>query len=182
VRTFVQESTSYYSAIDTPYSAPVHVRNMTTLQVADEIWDVGFRSVARSVKRLDDAGVTINAGSHGQIFGLAMFWEMQAMAQGGMAPYRILRTATVNGARTLGVDDQVGTLETGKLADIIVLANDPLEDIANANSVELTMINGRLYDSRSMNEIGNHERPRMRFYWEMPDYRGIDWNEAWSEQ
>ena len=43
-----------------------------------------------------------------------------------------------------------------------------------------TMINGRLYDSLSMDEIGNYDRPRGKFYWELEDYKGIDWNESWS--
>jgi imidazolonepropionase-like amidohydrolase len=155
---------------------------MTTLHAVDEIWDIGFRAVSRSTKNLDDAGVVINSGSHGQVYGLAMHWEMLSMAQGGMSPYRILRTATVNGAKTLGLEDQIGSLEAGKLADIIVLDKNPLEDIGNTNTVRYTLINGRLYDSVSMNEIGNYDRPRTKFYWELPDYHGIDWNEAWSGQ
>ncbi|MBV1900169.1 MAG: amidohydrolase family protein, partial [Kordiimonadaceae bacterium] len=182
IKAYVQESTSGYSAIRTPYSAPVHVRAMATLHLADEMWDVGFRAVSRSTKKLDDAGVLVNSGSHGQVFGLALHWEMQSMAQGGMAPHRILRTATINGAKTLGVEDQTGSLKVGKLADIIVLDKNPLENISNSNSVRYTMINGRLYDSLSMNEIGNYDHPRTKFYWEQEDYNGIDWNEAWSDQ
>jgi imidazolonepropionase-like amidohydrolase len=113
---------------------------------------------------------------------MAMHWEMISMAQGGMSNYRILRTATINGAKTLGVEDQTGSLEVGKLADVIVLDENPLADIRNSNSVRYTMINGRLYESLSMNEIGNYDHPRTRFYWELPDYHGIDWNEAWSGQ
>jgi len=182
IRAYVQEVNSGYGAINTPYSAPLHVRNMTTLHAVDEIWDIGFRSLSRSVKKLDDAGVLINTGSHGQVYGMAMHWEMISMAQGGMNNYRILRTATINGAKTLGVEDQIGSLEVGKLADVIVLDENPLQDIRNSNSVRYTMINGRLYESLSMNEIGNYDRPRTRFYWELPDYHGIDWNEAWSGQ
>lgn len=180
IRTYVQESTSGYSAIKNGGTSPVHVRAMTTLHAADEIWDIGFRAVSRATKKLDDAGVTINAGSHGQVYGLAMHWEMWSMAQGGMSNHRILRAATLNGAKTLGVEDQIGSLEVGKLADLVVLDKNPLEDIHHSNTVRYTMINGRLYDSLSMNEIGNYDRPRSRFYWELEDYHGIDWNEAWS--
>ncbi|MBL8265771.1 MAG: amidohydrolase family protein [Steroidobacter sp.] len=97
-----------------------------------------------------------------------------------MSNHRILRAATLNGAKTLGFDKQLGSLEAGKLADLIVLDRNPLEDIRNSNSVRYTVLNGRLYDSASMDEIGNHPRPRGRFYWEMDDYKGIDWNSAWS--
>ncbi|RBP52932.1 amidohydrolase family protein [Arenicella xantha] len=182
IKSYVQETTSSYSPVGTPYGAPLHVRSMTGLHAAEEIWDIGFRAVSRSIKKLDDAGVTINAGSHGQVFGLALHWELQSMAQGGMSNHRILRTATVNGAETLGLDTQIGSLQVGKLADIIVLDANPLDDISNTNSVRYTMLNGRLFDSLSMNEIGNYDRARSKFYWELPDYKGIDWNEAWSGQ
>lgn len=182
IQAYVQETTSGYSAIPTPYSAPVHVRSMTTMKAAPELWDVGFRSVSRSTRKLDEAGVIINSGSHGQVFGLALHWEMWSMAAGGMDPHRVLKTATINGAKTLGVEHEIGSLEAGKLADIIVMDKNPLADIHNSDSVSLTMVNGRLYDSLSMNEIGNYDRPRSKFYWELPDYNGIDWNEAWAGQ
>ncbi|WP_129645023.1 amidohydrolase family protein [Peristeroidobacter agariperforans] len=182
IKAFAQEATSSYSALETPGGAPVHSRNMTSIHVADELWDIGFRSVSRSIKKLDDAGVRINVGSHGEIAGLAVHWEMQLLAQGGMSNHRILRAATWNGATTLGFDEHLGSLEVGKLADLIVLDRNPLEDIRNSNSVRYTLLNGRLYDSVTMNEIGNHPRLRTRFYWEMDDYKGIDWNSSWSGQ
>lgn len=180
VRKYVQETISYYSPLGAISGAPLWVRGMTSIHAADEIYDIGFRSMSRSVKKLDDAGVIINVGSHGQVPGLAMHWEMQLLSEGGMSNAHILRAATLNGARTLALDKQLGSLEAGKLADVIVLDKDPLEDIRNTNSVRYTMVNGRLYDSLSMNEIGNYDRPRTRFYWEFNDYHGIDWNEAWS--
>ncbi|WP_161827821.1 amidohydrolase family protein [Steroidobacter agaridevorans] len=182
IKAFAQEATSSYSALEVQGGAPVHSRNMTSIHVADELWDIGFRSASRSIRKLDDAGVRINVGSHGEIAGLAMHWEMQLLAQGGMSNHRILRAATLNGATTLGLDKHLGSLEAGKLADLIVLDRNPLEDIRNSNSVRYTLLNGRLYDSVTMNEIGNHPRPRSRFYWEREDYKGIDWNSSWSGQ
>lgn len=180
IKAYVQETVSGYSALAPGGSAPPYVRGMTAVQAADEVYDIGFRSVSRSVKKLDDAGVVINVGSHGQIAGLAMHWEMALLSQGGMSNHRILRAATLNGAHTLGIGKQLGSIEAGKLADLIVLDKNPLDDIHNSNSVQYTMVNGRLYDSLSMNEIGNYNRPRTKFYWEQSDYKGIDWNEAWS--
>jgi imidazolonepropionase-like amidohydrolase/Tol biopolymer transport system component len=181
VRTYVQKTFSEFSPLGSAGEAPPHVRGMLSVHQADELWEVGFRSVARSLKKLDDAGVVINAGSHGQLFGLALHWEMWALAQGGMSHHRVLRAATLNGARTLGLDGQIGSLEAGKLADLLVLDANPLADIRNTNSIRYTIINGRMYDSLTMNEIGNVDRPRGRFYWELSDYGGIDWNEAWGE-
>ena len=182
VKAYVQETQSGYSPLLTPYGSPPYARGMTTIHAAEEIWDIGFRAVSRATKKLDEAGVTINVGSHGEVPGLAVHWEMALLAQGGMSNMRILRAATLNVARTLGVERQIGSLEAGKLADLIVLDKNPLEDIQNSNSVRYTMVNGRLYDALSMNEIGNYDRPRSKFYWELKDYKGIDWNPAWAGQ
>ncbi|MBS0419765.1 MAG: amidohydrolase family protein [Proteobacteria bacterium] len=182
VATFVQQTLSGYSPLGTPYGAPPYVRNMTSIHAADEIYDIGFRSVARSIKKLDDAGVVINAGSHGQLAGLALHWEMWLLSQGGMSNLRVLRTATLNGANSLGVDAELGSIEPGKLADLIVLDRNPLEDIHNTSSVHYTMVNGRLYDAATMNEIGNYNRPRGRFYWEVHRNPHIDWNSSWGGQ
>ncbi len=181
VRTYIPGVNNAYNPIPGASDAPLHVRAMQSIHYADELYDIGFRSVGRSVKRLDDAGVTINVGSHGQASGIAMHWEMQLLAEGGMAPMRILRAATLNGAKTYGLDHQLGSIEPGKLADLIVLDKDPLADIHNTDSVRYTMINGRLYDAETMNEIGNYDRPRSRFFWELGDRHGIDWSGAWTQ-
>ena len=72
----------------------------------------------------------------------------------------------------------------GKLADLIVLDDNPLEDIRNSNSVRYTMVNGRLYDSYTINEIGNYNRPRGKFYWEVGHTKNIvtEWKKAWAHQ
>ncbi len=178
INSFVPQVNSGYSPVGLQYSAPLYARGMTTLHAADELWDIGFRAVARSTKKLDDAGVLVNVGSHGQVQGLAMHWEMELFAEGGMSNARVLRAATLNGAKTLALDKEIGSLEVGKLADLIVLAKNPLEDIQNTISVVQTMVGGRLYDSYSMNEIGNYDRPRTTFYWERGEDRGTGWNEA----
>ncbi|MES1944157.1 amidohydrolase [Salinisphaera sp. PC39] len=182
IRDFVPETTSGYNYIASPHSAPPHVRGMTTAQVAEELWDIGIRSVADSMKELMDAGVTINAGSHGQIQGVGLHWEMWLLAEGGMSEHDVLRTATINGARTLNLDHRLGTLSPGKLADLIVLEDNPLADIRHTRSVSQTMINGRLYDSHSMDEIGNHPRPRGAFYWEQRETADGLWSPAWGNQ
>ncbi|MDX3102043.1 amidohydrolase family protein [Nonomuraea angiospora] len=153
---------------------------MTTIHVADELYDIGVLAVSRSVNRLDQAGVRINAGSHGEIPGLAMHWEMALLAAGGMPAHRVLRTATINVAQSLGVDHQIGSLEAGKLADLIVLRENPLDDIGNSTTVAMTMVNGRLHDAYSLDELAPRQRPRTRFYWELRDTHGIDWCEAWG--
>jgi Tol biopolymer transport system component len=180
VRMYIQRTISDSDPLGSAPDAPPYVRGMATLHQADELSDIGVRSVARSLKKIDDAGGVINVGAHGILQGLGTHWEMWALAEGGMSNLHVLRAGTLNGAKTLGLDKQIGSLEVGKFADLIVLDVNPLENIRNTNTVRYTMINGRLYDSMTMNEIGNYNRPRSKFFWEMSDYKGIDWNEAWG--
>ncbi|WP_150452711.1 amidohydrolase family protein, partial [Arenibacter lacus] len=123
-------------------------------------YDNGHILVSQSVKKLADAGVKVNLGAHGQIQGIGAHWELWMLAQGGMSTMEALKAATINGAHYLGMDSYLGSLKTGMLADLIVLDENPLEDIKNSNSVIYTMINGRLYDTATMNEVGNEGKNR----------------------
>jgi imidazolonepropionase-like amidohydrolase len=125
-------------------------------------------ALARNCKQLSDAGVRVNLGAHGQLQGLGAHWELWMFTQGGMTNLEALRAATWNGARYIGMDHELGSLEPGKLADLIVLDSNPLDDIRHSESIRYTMANGRLYDARTMDEIGNHPRRRLPFYWERP--------------
>jgi imidazolonepropionase-like amidohydrolase/Tol biopolymer transport system component len=123
-------------------------------------------SVAKVAKELQDLGINVNAGGHGQREGLAMHWEMWMMAQGGMTPLQALQTATISPAKTLGLDEQLGSIKTGKLADLIVVDGDVSKDIRHSDKVIYTMVNGRLYDAETMDEIGHYDNKRTRFYFE----------------
>jgi len=122
--------------------------------------------IARGCKQLTDAGVRVNLGAHGQRAGLGAHWEMWMFAQGGMTPIETLRAATLNGAIYVGLDADLGSLEVGKLADLLVLENNPLEDIRQTESINYTILNGRIYDAHTMNEIGPTPKTRAPFYWE----------------
>ena len=88
------------------------------------------------------------------------------MVQGGMTPLEALRCATLGGARYLGYDKDLGSLEAGKLADLVILDKDPLANIRDSDSVVRVMLNGRLYDAATMNELAPRQRSRAAFWWE----------------
>ena len=77
----------------------------------------------------------IQVGAHGQREGLGAHWEMWMFVQGGMTPHEALRGGTLNGARYLGLDGDVGSLEKGKLADLAVLSKNPLSNTRATSSV-----------------------------------------------
>jgi imidazolonepropionase-like amidohydrolase/Tol biopolymer transport system component len=134
-----------------------------TLAPEDE-W--GHFNVARIAGDLTKRGVRVNLGAHGQREGLGAHWELWMFVQGGMTPHEALRAGTANGARYLGMDKDIGSLEPGKLADLAVLDANPLEDIQNSRQVSLVMVNGRLYDAATGDQIGNHPRKRPPFFWQ----------------
>ena len=146
--------------------AVVDSRSRHRTMLPDEEYENGHILTSQSLKKLNDEGVKINLGAHGQLQGLGAHWELWMLQQGGMTNIEALRCATMNGAEYLGMGHQLGSIEPGKLADIIVLEKNPLEDIQNTEFVKYTVLNGRLYDAYIMNEIGNYNRKRSKFYFE----------------
>jgi len=153
-----------------------HLLNFTPQYIVDErsrrrteseYGDYGHIEISKYVKQISDGGTKVNLGSHGQLQGLGAHWELWMLAQGGMTPLQAIRCATMDGASYLGMDKEIGSLEVGKLADLIVLNDNPLDDIRNSDHIKYVMENGRLYDSDSMNETGNHDKPRLHFWWQM---------------
>lgn len=136
-------------------------------RTTSEYGDYGHIDVSRYVKQIADGGTKVNLGSHGQLQGLGAHWELWMLTQGGMTPMQAIRCATMNGASYLGMDREIGSLEPGKLADLIVMNQNPLDDIRYSDNIKYVMVNGRLYNAESMNEIGNREKPRLRFWWQM---------------
>lgn len=118
--------------------------------------DYNHVRVAKNLKALVDRGRLVNMGGHGQLPGLAQHWELWMFVQGGMTPHEALRAGTLSPARTLGLDADLGSLEVGKLADLVVLDEDPLQDIRRSEGVRMVMLNGRLFDADTMDQLGNH--------------------------
>lgn len=122
-------------------------------------------NAAAGAKVLADKGVAVNLGAHGQREGLAAHWELWMLEQGGMTAHEALRCGTINGARYLGLDGDLGSIESGKLADLIVVDGDPLEDIRQSKRVEYTILGGKVYESATMRRLGPQAEPEPKLWW-----------------
>lgn len=92
----------------------------------------------------------VGLGGHGELQGMQNHWEMRLMAQAGMPRHDVLRVATLEGARALGLTQDLGSLEPEKRADLLVLDRNPLDDIRHTTSLRLVMKNGVLYDAGTL--------------------------------
>ncbi len=132
----------------------------------DDDWH--HMEVARSAAVIQRAGGRVTVGGHGQLQGLGTHWEIQALAgPGAMTPLEALRSATLNGAAYLGMEAELGSIEVGKLADFVVLERNPLDDIANTDSVRQVVKNGVLYDAATMDRVWPAPEPAPPLIWQV---------------
>ncbi|HYC49697.1 MAG TPA: amidohydrolase family protein [Gemmatimonadaceae bacterium] len=117
-----------------------------------------FDEIAKGATDIVRAGGKVGVGSHGQLQGLGYHWEMWSLAMGGMTPMEVLRAATLHGAEAIGLQLDLGSLEVGKLADFVVLDQNPLQNIRNTNTISMVMKDGRLYDGNSADEVFPRQR------------------------
>lgn len=125
-----------------------------------------FPRHAEFVNELVKAGGLAGIGSHGQLQGLGYHWELWANSSGGLSPMNALKTATILGAEALGLDGDLGSLEKGKLADMVILEKNPLENIRNSNSVVYVVKNGIIYNADNLNEVYPQEKKTDKIQWQ----------------
>ena len=111
-------------------------------------------------KALHDAGIPIVAGTDGGVPGYSLLRAIELAVAAGLTPLEAIQTATIVPARTMGMQQDVGTIEAGKVADIVVLDANPLEHISNIRTTMFVVRAGRLYDARSLSRLAGFRAQR----------------------
>ncbi|WP_126174337.1 amidohydrolase family protein [Altericroceibacterium xinjiangense] len=150
----------------TAHTPPAILRAETARRITAPESDFVDDEVAREAKKLAERGVEVSIGAHGQQAGIAPHWEIWSFVRGGMTPLEALETATIAGARSLGMAGEIGSLEPGKLADLVILEGDPTENIRYTEQVDTVVLGGRAYDAQTMNEIVTGTSRRAPYWWE----------------
>jgi len=125
-----------------------------------------YPQVAKGAKEILDAGGNVGLGGHGEMQGLQVHWEMWAMASGGMTNLDVLRVATLESAKAIGLDSEIGSIEVGKLADLVVMDLNPLDEIVHTNSISRVMVNGTLYNANTLAQQWPQEKDLPIAWWQ----------------
>lgn len=133
--------------------------------------EYSFTQVADSAIDIQRAGGKVGVGSHGQFQGLGYHWELWALGSGKATPMEALKAATIDSAHIIGHGQEVGSIEPGKFADLVVLNSDPREDLKNTVDIHRVMMNGRLYNDDTMDQLWplQQELPKLWFHDQGPE-------------
>lgn len=116
------------------------------LSIRPGVLDVAMENL----RKVWDAGIPVamgtDAGNVGTLHGPSIFREMRMMVQSGLTPREVLLSATVNGAKVLGREKDLGSIEAGKLADLVILDANPLDDVDNLSRTYQVVKGGTIFD------------------------------------
>jgi Tol biopolymer transport system component len=124
-----------------------------------------FPKVAAQAAKIIRAGGRVGVGAHGQLQGLGYHWELWALASGGLTPREALTAATRHGAEIIGVAQDIGTVSAGKLADLVILDEDPLEDIRHSAAIAFVVKNGEVFEGETLNKVWPEQVPLPQQWW-----------------
>jgi Tol biopolymer transport system component len=127
--------------------------------------EYAYSDFARSADDIMKAGGKVCVGGHGEFQGLSYHWELWSLQSGGMSNLNALRAATLNGAEAMGLAQDLGSIEPGKLADLVVLDKDPLQDIQSTTSIHYVMKNGELFEGDTLNEVWPRQKNLGPYWW-----------------
>ena len=125
-----------------------------------------FREGAEAAAEIQRAGGLLGVGGHAELQGMSFHWEMWAYAMGGMSTAEILRAATIDAAFIIGAPEDLGSIEVGKLADMVILNSNPLDDIRNSVDIDQVIQNGRLYDGDTLEQQWPDQVPFPETWWQ----------------
>jgi Tol biopolymer transport system component len=128
--------------------------------------EYSFPKIAASAAKIIRAGGIVGIGSHGRMQGLGYHWEMWALSAGGITPLEILRAATLNGAKAIGLEEDLGSIEPDKMADLVIMTESPLDFIRNTNTIQYVMKNGELFEGDTLDRIYPLQMKMPKMWWD----------------
>ncbi len=127
--------------------------------------EYSYPQAARDTAAILSAGGKVCVGGHGEFQGLSYHWELWSLQSGHLSNLETLRAATLNGAEAIGLAQDLGSIEPGKLADLVILRKNPLDDIHNTMAIRYVMKNGELFDGDTLNELWPRQKALAPLWW-----------------